>query len=208
MKYIVFLLGIIFLAGCCATRPEDSIVPPQLLEIYQLPTVPASIYKTDFIIEADMMIKEDGSVGRVNLLTQSGSPQWDSLAVLALAKWHFSPAMLAGKAIRTLIRRKIILKFAEPEYINLAEILCPKKSTADSVYEALKKGEDFGSLAKKCSISKSKNTYGMLGHVNLHRYTLKMQEKLLKLEPGEFTMPIEYGNNYIIFKRLHYSIKN
>ena len=203
MKYLAFLLGLIFFAGCCITKPEDNIIPPQLLEIYQLPTVPSSIYRDNFTIEADMFIKEDGSVGDVKLLTKSGSPEWDSLATIALTKWRFSPAMLGGKPIRTLIRRKIIVKFAEPEYMNLAEILCDNKSAADSVYGELKNGEDFGSLARNCSISQSKNTYGMLGEVNLQRYTLEMQEVLMKLKPGEFTEPIKYGNNYIIFKRLH-----
>ncbi len=203
MKTIMFLLCSLILAGCCATNTnQSSIIQPQLLEICQLPAVPASIHTANFEINTDMLINEEGNVVHVKFLKGSGDSTWDSLAVKSIMSWKFSPALLGDKPIRTLIRRKIKLLFEEPVFLSLAEILCKDKADADSVYAALERGEEFGSLAEMYSISNARTNKGVLGSINICRYTLEIQSVLKRLDENEYSKPIVYGKNYIIFKKL------
>lgn len=203
MKALIFLFSLGIFAGCCTTRPySDAITPPQLLEINQLPSVPETIYSPNFVINAEMLVGENGSVSNVKLLNSSGDKEWDSLAVASIERWKFSPARLHDKPIKLLIRRKIKVKFANPVYMNLSEILCRTFDYADSAYQALKNGDDFGKVAERYSIeSSNKMKGGSLGKVDIYRYPEEIQSQLLGLSENEFTEPISYGENYIIFKR-------
>ncbi len=204
MKALIFLSCLTIFAGCCTTKPSnDAITPPQLLEISQLPSVPETIYSPNFVLNTEMLVGVDGSVSNVKLLSSSGDKNWDSLAVVSIERWKFSPARLNEKPIPQLIRRKIRVKFATPVYMHLSEILCRTFDYADSAYQALKTGEDFSKVAEHYSIESSNNMKASsLGKVDIYRYPEEIQDQLMKLGENEFTEPISYGENYIIFKRV------
>ena len=208
MKHIILFLCISLLAGCSSAPTYDlPYTLPQLLEQSPLPALPTSVYRTRLELSLHMLILESGSVGMVKLLNTSGSVSWDSLAVASIRKWRFAPATVNDKPIRLWIRQRACVQCVEPILIPLSEILLKSREEADSVYQALKRGEDFGSLAAKYSIAVSRERQGALGEVDLHRYTENIQRILQDLSADEFTEPINYGQNVIIFKKMKWEVR-
>jgi parvulin-like peptidyl-prolyl isomerase len=86
--------------------------------------------------------------------------------------------------------------------MNLAEILCTTPEEADSVYEAIEQGNDFGELAMRYSVDPSREMKGILGEVNINMYPENIYKSLGKLTVNACTKPIKYDDLYVIFKRL------
>jgi parvulin-like peptidyl-prolyl isomerase len=149
-----------------------------------------------------MQINLHGDVERAKLLTSSGDAEWDSLAELSLLKWKYSPAIYDGHPIKLLISRKIRVVFAEPIIFSIAEIQLDNREAADSVYQALLNGADFTLLVQNYSTSDSKTNNGFIGNVNVKHFSEDISFEISKLKEGEFTGPINYGEHYIIFKRI------
>ena len=203
MKTIFVLAIITLLAGCSLFNPrEDEITPPKLLESYRLPVVPISISDYYFELRTQMTIEKDGSVYNVVLLNSSGDKGWDSAAVASMMKWKYSPAYFNGKPIRTIVNQTVKIKFADPIYMFLGEVLCNSITEADSVYKALEYGEDFSKVVLRYSVSPSRSNGGIIGKIDIRRYPEEIQNVLMKLGENRFTHPISYGDKYIIFKRL------
>lgn len=201
---LFFLYSILFLLTACSLfKPTDEYsTEPKLIKQAPLPEVPHSIQRLNFQFYCEMIVDEQGNVIRAKLLESSGDRQWDSLTVLSLYNWKFTPAMVEGSPIKTLIRRKVNVIFVESNIITLAEIVCSTKAEADSVYEKLNAGENFHDLAKKFSKSNSKNSGGHLGKVDIQHYTLELKLILSKLKTNQHSKPVQYGNGFAIFKRL------
>lgn len=204
MKTLAFLLCLIIFAGCATTQETELIDQPQLLQMSTLPEIPNSIYSDNFKLDVQMCILDDGSVAKVKMLAGSGDLHWDSLAIQSISLWKFSPATFNGKPVATLIRRHINVQFDDPVYMILAEIKCNCKDKADSLYQVLKKGADFGTLAEKHSLSNSSAKKGFIGEVNINCFAEKIREELTKLKDNEFSEPILFGFNYVIFKKISY----
>jgi hypothetical protein len=203
MKIVLSFLIVLMLTGCSIFRPtEDSINEPKLLKQSTLPGVPVSLATQELEIYCEMLIKEDGSVGRAKLLKGSGDKTWDYLAEQSLLKWEYAPALYNGKPIQMLVRRNIRVVFAKSEEIPLCEIACDDIAVAESVYNALKLGADFAEMASKYSINPSKDNGGFLGKVNIHYYSGKIKAIISNLSEDEFTRPVPYGQHFVIFKRL------
>jgi TonB family protein len=203
MKKIIFIFGFLIFSGCSLFQPEEqTVIQPRLLKQAALPPITANIYKDKFEFFCDMVINEKGNVENVKLLTQSGDPTWDSLATQSLLKWKFAPATLNGIPVKLLIRRKVKVLFEKPTLIPLAEIQFSNLHEADSAYNALLTGADFTTLVHKYSISPTKQKNGNLGDVDIKHYANDISYALSKLDEGEFTKPLSYGNSFIIFKRL------
>lgn len=149
-----------------------------------------------------MLIDKDGKVERAKLITGSGDKAWDYLAETSLLKWEFSPALLDNDPVEILVRRKIVLQYVEPQAIALSEILCERKSAADSMYSMLTAGSNFSKLAKEYSVSPTKDQGGYLGKVDIRYYCKEIRQILSNLSEDEFTKPVVYGEHYVIFKRM------
>jgi parvulin-like peptidyl-prolyl isomerase len=139
---------------------------------------------------------------KAKVLTGSGDALWDSLTVISLLTWKFSPAIQDGKPIKLTVRRKFIVMYEKPEIISLAEIQLKDNSLADSVYMALVEGANFFELALKYSISISSQKKGFLGSVDIKQYSKDISRIISTLDEEEFTKPLKFGEHYIIFKRL------
>ncbi|HCY76911.1 MAG TPA: hypothetical protein DHV28_13400 [Ignavibacteriales bacterium] len=203
MKKIILFCLFFITSGCSVFQPEEtSIIQPTLLKQAELPPLRQSIEGNWFEFYCEMQINANGDVERAKILNGTGDEIWDSLAVLSLMDWKYSPAIYDGHPIKLLIRRKIRVVFVEPNVIPLAEIELQNYELADSVYNALLSGTDFTSLVKKYSISTSRSLQGYLGYVNIQHYSDNISTALSKLEEGEFTKPLKYGDYYVIFKRL------
>jgi TonB family protein len=200
------LFGFIFLAlitGCTSIQTQRSLIQePELLKQYALPIVPPSIYRQNFEMICDMLISTDGTVERASFAKSSGDKDWDTLAIASILKWKFTPPMYNEKPIKLLTRRKIKIQFAEPQMMNLAEIVFSNLNQADSAYEALVAGEEFSKMVVKYSIGSSRINNGYLGSTNIQNYSKNISSALSDLKEDEFTKPLPYGQNFIIFKRL------
>ncbi len=201
---ILFSYTLIFLLTACTLfrSTETNNAEPKLIKQAPLPEIPELIGKLNFQFYCEMIIDESGNVEKARLLASSGDRQWDSLTVLSLYDWKFSPAYINEKPVKATIRRKVNVLFVDAKSITLSEIICKNKSDADSVYNRLIRGENFEQLARIYSISNSKNTGGYLGAVDIQHYTNDIRNILSKLKVNQFTKPLKYGDAFAIFKRL------
>jgi parvulin-like peptidyl-prolyl isomerase len=203
MNKTILLFYLLLVSGCSIFQPEESvIIQPKLLQQSPLPAINQSIYKDKFEFNCTLLINEKGEVEKAKLLKGSGDAIWDSLAELSLITWKFSPATINGNPTKVMVHKKFIVVFEQPYEISLAEIQFDNLALADSAYNALLIGADFTNLVMKYSISSSRSTYGYLGKVNIKLYSKEIRDILGRLADGEFTEPLNYGENYVIFKRV------
>ena len=203
MKKIFFVCLFFITSGCSVFQPEEtSLIQPKLLMQSDLPPLRQSTFSNYFEFYCEMQINLHGDVERAKLLTSSGDAEWDSLAELSLLKWKYSPAIYDGHPIKLLISRKIRVVFAEPIIFSIAEIQLDNREEADSVYLSLLNGVDFTLLVQNYSTSDSKTRNGFIGNVNVKHFSEDISFELSQLKEGEFTRPINFGEHYIIFKRI------
>lgn len=204
MKKIIFICLFFIISGCASFQPDESVlIQPIVIEQAELPPLSSRFINNNFEFYCEMVISSCGKVERAKLLTSSGDPVWDSLAQISLMKWKYCPAIYEGHPIKLTVRRKIKVVFDNPKVYSLAEIQLQNFEKADSVYKALLSGADFCLLACNCSVSESKSSKGLLGCVNIKRYNDQIKNALAKLDEGEFTEPLPYGDRFVIYKRLH-----
>jgi parvulin-like peptidyl-prolyl isomerase len=175
---------------------------PQLLIQSQLPPIPVTILKPIFELDVVMFVMEDGTVGKTRMLKGSGDAVWDSLAISSIKQWHFTPARMDNKPVGSWFHMQSILRYADPQYMKLAEILCTSVEEADSVYKVIEQGQNFNELAMRYSVDPSREMGGMLGEVNINVFPENIRRPLSKLVMNDYTKPIKYGDLYAIFKRL------
>ena len=203
MKKIIFICLFFITSGCTVFQPDETtLIQPKLLRQSELPALRESLFSNRFEFFCEMLINTNGEVERAKLLTGSGDETWDSLAVLSLLDWKYTPAIYGGHPIKLMVRRKIKVVFVEPKVLSLSEIQLNNLSQADSVYRALLAGADFTTLVLKYSISPTREIKGYLGDVNIKHFADNISLALSELDEGEFTKPLRYGENFIIFKRL------
>lgn len=201
MRIFFFLLGLICFWGCSAVHNTTDNVAPKLLMQEPLPPASKSI-QANLKLNMDLLINTDGSVGVVRLLNSSGDKEWDSLAIESIRKWKFTPAIVNGKPVAIWLRQSAIVAYMDPKFLSLAEIVCPTFEEADSVYNALLAGNDFSELVAKHSISESKNNNGNIGSVDIRYYPENIRQELISLTDEDFTKPLEFGNQFIILKKV------
>lgn len=203
MKKIIFICLFLITSGCSIFQPEEkSLIQPKLLKQVELPPLRESTYANYFEFYCEMQINTNGDVERAKLLAGTGDAVWDSLAVLSLLEWKYTPAIYDGHPIKLVVHKKIRVVFTEPKIFSLSEIQLDNREDADSVYQALLNGADFNSLVIIYSTSRSKLNNGFIGNVNIKYYSEEISVELNRLRVGEFTKPLKFGDHYIIFKRV------
>ena len=87
------------------------------------------------------------------------------------------------------------------EEIHAWHILVETKAQADSIYQQLKEGADFGELAKERSIDPSApNNAGDLGFFGWGKMVPEFQEEAFKLKDGEISRPVKTDYGWHIIK--------
>ena len=94
------------------------------------------------------------------------------------------------------------MKFSDPQYILLAEIVFNNAATADSAFALLERGADFSEIVQKYSIAPSRSNNGSLGVVNVQIFPQQIKTILLKLKTGTHTAPLKQGEQFTIYKHL------
>ncbi len=202
MKRLVFFLSLIFLTGCSFfQQTTENNFAPQLLMQYPLPVITSSVYKLNFKIEMDLYIKEDGTVGKVKFVKSSGDKEWDSLAAESILKWKYSPARVDNHSINIWFHQSAVVEYQDPKYLFLSEIICPSLEEADTIYTALENGRNFDELAALQTLLYDHDRAGDLGKIDICLYPKNIRTELSYLEKDQYTKPLKYGDNYVIFKR-------
>lgn len=206
MKPILILL-VALLAGCAGSQPDETYVPPTLIDQEPFPALPQQLaaYPQDFHIK--LQIGTEGQVLRAELDRWSGDATWDSLAVGRVMKWRFTPAMYNGIPVKIWIDLRACVKCEEPILMGLGEIVCPTHTLADSLYMLLRNGEDFDRLASLYSIAPSRSNQGRLGEVDIHRFPDEVHHVLKDLKTNEFTSPLAVGSYFCIYKRVPWEVR-
>jgi TonB family protein len=204
----IFFIAFAIAGGCASTESVD--MPekmPRLIEQEPFPPMSDALLSRHSELNLRILIAEDGSVLKAELLNPSNDAAWDALASDRMKQWKFSPAIHNGKPVSMWINFHAHVKCETPVYIGLAEIECESASVADSVYALLRAGRDFGLLVSNFSIAKSKGNRGDLGQVDISRYGESVKQVLAGLKENTFTEPLPMGEHYVIFKRLSADVR-
>lgn len=188
--------------GCRA--PSDTFAPERLPspvgDVY-LPVYPSEVpYSVRMTVRA--LIDSEGTVRSAQITPRSGNDLWDSLAALSIKRWKFTPALQNGRAVPAWIRFPVTLRFSEPHPIPLAEIILTAPSLADSIYNLLLEGQNFGEMAKRFSEGTTSRDSGYIGSRPLKDFPLPVQMAITSVGPGQVTRPILIDGRYVIYKRL------
>jgi TonB family protein len=200
MRLTVCILCLSCLVGCSSMRQVTDGSVPKLLFQSTLPPIPETIQHPIFDLDIVLFVTEDGSVGKTRMLKGSGNAVWDSLALASMKQWRFAPARVENQPIGAWFHMQTTLRYADPQYMKLAEILCTSDEEADSVYKAIQQGQNFNELAMRYSVDPSREMSGMLGEVNINLYPEYIRRPLSKLDKNEYTDPIKYGDLFVILK--------
>ena len=202
MKLLVVLFSLTCLAACSATDQLTDITLPTLLEQQPLPPIPVEMTGPQVQLDFELLVAKDGSVLEARLLSGSGDAEWDSAVLLSMRKWKYTPAYYKDKPLKLWLRQSAIVRFVETRCLCLAEISCGSMADADSAYTMLSGGSEFGEVVQRYSIGSTKESGGELGQVSIQQYPKDIQKMLEGLKAGEYTKPVKYNDQYVIFKKL------
>ena len=204
MKPLVLFFILVFFAGCSSSEQSTDFTLPELLMQAPLPVFSERIRRGESQLRLDLkiLVAKDGSVRDVVFLNGSGTIAWDTIAAVAIRQWRYSPARYNNQPIQLWLRQTAIVRFAEPLYIFLAEIVCNTQEAADSAYNLLEHGSHFAEVTLLYSVVPSREKKGVLGEINIGLYTETIKRILADLEIEHYSKPVKYGSQYVIFKRL------
>ncbi len=200
---VFIVIAALLLCGCASFEPpEGNYTLPELIIQASLPPwpYPPSVVALSFTFRVH--VGADGSVKNAVIETRSGSNEWDSLAVAQVRKWQYAPATVNGQPRAIWIRQTVSVLFEKPLMIRLAELVCPERTLADSLYALLTAGAPFDSLARMYSSSLTRERGGVVGEVDIHTYPYRVRQELTNLRKGMITKPITLGRQFVIYKKI------
>jgi hypothetical protein len=202
MKLSVIIICLGILSGCSSVQQSTNNQAPVLIVQYPFPFIPASICKPNYLLVADLLIMEDGSVSEVKLQNSSSSKEWDAIAISTIKTWKYTPLKIGDKPVSCWVHQKMKVSIAEPVIYFLAAILCSTSDQADSIYRYLMDGYNFKEAAKDFSALPIQGDNYELGEVDIYQYPEFIRHNIMNLSEGEFTRPLKYDDSYIIFQRV------
>jgi len=203
MKPLVLLTSLILFSACSSTHETTGITLPELIYQHPLPAFPKPLSTSYLRIGLKIFVGENGTVRDVVLTNSSGNLSWDSSAVQAILQWKYAPARYETKPVSIWLRQTAVVKFSDPQYLVLGEILFNHKEEADTAFALLEMGADFSEIVEKYSVAPSRSNKGSLGSVNIQIFPEHIKNTLLRLERGDYTAPLKQGDQYAIFKRIN-----
>jgi TonB family protein len=198
--FLLFLLALI--SSCSSSNSTTDFTLPQLIYQHPLPAYPKALSSSVLRVPLEIHVSKEGTVTDVRLVHSSGVAAWDSAAAAAILKWRYSPARTADRPIGLWLHQTAVVKFSEPKYMILAEIICNCRARVDSAYQLLSSGGTFAEAAERFSAADTRSTGGRLGTVNIQVYPEAVKQSINHLKSNEFTEPIPFGDRYAIFMRL------
>gem|GEM_PF-855118 len=201
-SFVTIGILLLLMSGCKSAEPLAVDALPILVSQAPLPPLPPTV-RTDYLrLELQLLVNKNGEVERAHWLTGSGFGKWDSTALMAVTNWKYTPARYRSEPIALWVRQVIRVQMREPMFLWLAEIACPDKTYADSLYAILREGGDFETVAREHSKSESAIRGGVLGKMDIRIFPFPVQDEIAKLRVGEISKPIRIGNSYVIIKNM------
>jgi len=151
-------------------------------------------------LEIQLDIDAAGGVTLAQFVRGTGDTAWNAEALRRILSWKFIPAMMGQKPVPTTVRFPIHLQFLDPILLSLSEIECDTRDCIDSAYDAVRRGEEFDSVAFRYSGAKTAVEGGRIGWVDVRRYPAEIRERLMTLRKGEVSPPMTLGAKYVMFK--------
>ena len=202
MRHTLVLLFLL-IAGCSTGyHLNPSIEPPELVSLVPLPPYRGISSGRNLKLELLMCVTKEGTVRDVQCLNSSGNPEWDSLALQSVRGWRFTPPRRNGELTDLWIRQAVTVEFQEPVLMVLGEVSATNERSADSLFQLLDSGFDFGSLLTQSVPAVRDLQVSVLGTVDVTQYPPRVREALERLRVGEITRPVRVGDRYFIYKRL------
>jgi len=193
----------VFLVGCAnLAEMERSDGFPELVYQTPLPAMPKTISDSEMKLSVLFRIAKDGTVLETRLLSPTGDKGWDAQAAAEMLQWRFSASHLADTMFPLWIRLPLRVHWMEPTVYRLAEIACREKALADSAFALLSAGRDFKSVVAALSEASSRSKDGLIGDIDIRVYPSRIRAHLKRLGENEFTEPLQFGDSFVIFKRL------
>lgn len=182
------------LTGCGTTTTM-----PQAQERAELPVFPGEV-PTDVVeLPAIFHIERDGSVKDVQLLETSGNSEWDTVAADSMKKWKFTPPEDDNEVY---IRKNIKITFVRSKTIKLAMLVAHDEEEARLLHARLRTGLGFERLARQIDEGTAPGKEGkILNEVNTSEFSANIERILLELDPGDYSNPVLYNGEFVIFKR-------
>jgi hypothetical protein len=196
-----FVLVLLF--GCISFNPPIDHSIPQILIQQPLPPLPDTFNEPSIHLKLALFIIEDGSVNMAFMRKGSGNPDWDSTALKIIYHWKFIPAIQNHQPVKSWYYLHTHVRFASPIYMVLAEVRCMTNEQADSIYRELRLGKSLADLQTSCRIDTLQQGTNPSSGVNIYQYPTRIRDELMKLSVDECSPPLEYGDRYVIFQRLH-----
>jgi TonB family protein len=200
---VFIVLVALLLCGCAtfeSTDPGYSL--PEVTYQSSLPPWPFHTNNVSLNMTFRIHVAVDGTVNDAIIETPSGSKEWDSLALAEVRKWRYSPALMNGQPAALWLRQTITMHFDKPLFMKIAELTCPDLTLADSLYALLAAGAPFDSLARRFSVSGSRDRGGVVGEMDIHTLPMRISREVATLHRGAITKPLRLGRQYVIYKRL------
>ncbi|HUI09020.1 MAG TPA: TonB family protein [Bacteroidota bacterium] len=198
------LVIVLVCVGCSSGERTLAVSPaPHLLSSTPLPELPATVSPLGLKLNAQFTILPDGSVSAVSLLTSSGSPAWDSLALVAMREWRFSRGAGTGGGTDRVVRYPVVVQpgIREPAVMRLGELPAATEHEADSLYALLKNGADFDALALEASRRSAPGRDGYIRTVDLASLSREVRDHVRCLREDEISPPVRMDTAYVIFRR-------
>jgi TonB family protein len=192
------------LIGCHATQ-QSTVLPtqPQLLRSTPLPPLTSPTAVLGLKLNVMFRILSDGTVGEVNLLTPSGDPKWDTLALRSMKQWRFTRIHHDGGPAETWVRYPVLVQpqIKEPVVMTLGELSAATEREADSLYTLIENGADFDALALNAPGTSAGDQKSYLRTLDIASYPSAVRDDLRRLREEEVTRPLRVDNRFVIYKR-------
>ncbi|HTY60429.1 MAG TPA: TonB family protein [Bacteroidota bacterium] len=190
------------LAGCSAIQQTpEPIQRPELVRSAPLPPIVQNSPGGEMKLTVAILVLKDGAVGDADLISSSGDPDWDSLALRSIMQWQYTPGRREGRPMEVWLRQPLRVQFHEPVVMNLAGLISATEQAADSLYLLIERGADFDSLfALARADSGVRRT--SLGSVDVSMYAKQLRSEFLRLNEGDVTRPLRIGATFVIYKRI------
>ncbi len=193
---LLFAGLLLFSAMHCATQRD----PYTLIERTELPVYPGEADSGDINLEVLFYINADGTVDNVRILNTSGDERWDSLAVDRMRQWRFEAPAEDSNGI--IMKRNVKVELLPSEIINLGVLVARSENDAELLYNRLRAGISFNRLMRQNSEGSSLIREGYyLEEVDTADFPVVISKILLDLDTGEYSRPVEWEGEFVIFRR-------
>ena len=128
-------------------------------------------------LDLRILVSEDGSVEKAEILNPSGDAVWDALAKDRMKEWIFSPAILNGKPITMWINFHAHVKSETPVYIGLGKLYV-NRPLLQIRYIPCSRLESLLTRLPQTSRFQIKGNHGDLGQVDISRYGERLRRFL------------------------------